>query len=141
MDLARAVQNSIEMDATHKARMEQCRERLYPRLAAKGLRAVHADPYGNCQFIALVQTAGLDMHYTQLRKEIVDYMESFPSFFGDSFGGFDQYGEYLQGMREGAWGDHFTLVAAAHLLLRPIIVTTDALSDASATMTISPPEH
>ena len=58
----------------------------------------------------------------QLREQVAEYMQSFPSLFrsflhGDEFLRFDQYCDRV---RTTAWGDHLTLNAISALLLRPI---------------------
>ena len=61
--------------------------------------------------------------------------------FGDFMEGFDDFEAYVRNMRQdGSWGDHLTLVAAAHLMMRPIRVITDTTHEESCVIQINPPE-
>ena len=66
-------------------------------------------------------------------------MEQFPELFGNFIDDFPNFKEYLQYMRkQGSWGDHLTLTALSHLMLRPIIVLTDNAEKPE--LLIEPPE-
>ena len=58
--------------------------------------------------------------------------------FGD--GGFKSFDASVQYIRTpGKWGDHLTLVAAAQVLMAPIRVITDSVSEDGALLVINPP--
>ena len=63
-----------------------------------------------------------------------------PETFGDYWDGWDSFGQYVEHMRKaGSWGNHLTLMAAAHVLMRPIHVLTDSVHDVTGAHTISQP--
>ena len=137
-DLAEAVRRSSEAGVDDG---EEARARLYVRLAASGLVPIETAAEGDCQFIAIVATASLGVTARQLRKEVVQYLATFPQAFDGFWDGFGDFNEYLAYMRrQGSWGDHLTLTAVAHLTMRPIHVVTDRFAEESATMIVTPPD-
>ena len=98
------------------------------------------EAHGDCQFIALLQTAGLGLHHMALREIICNYLALLPAVFGECWEGqFADFNDYLANMRkESTWGDHLTLQAAANLMLRPIWVVGDSTHDNAAIMKINP---
>ena len=68
-----------------------------------------------------------------------------PELFADSVHDVRNFREYLGRVRRdadrdgGAWGDHLTLAALAHLLLRPIVCITDDPNHATMPP-VNPPE-
>ena len=127
-------------EAQRKERWDQSRQRMVmKRLADRQLQRVPTAPYGNCQFIAVCQAAGLDVGHESLRQQVVNYLEHCSERFGsfaDGFPNFDRYLEYMR--RDGSWGDHLTLTAVADLLLRPVHVITDSTHSAAAEVIIKP---
>ena len=70
----------------------------------------------------------------------MDYMRGFPQLFGEAWNGFPDFEAYLAYMgQDGSWGDHLCVVAAAHLLWRPIVVITDSSHESSALIRVTPP--
>ena len=97
---------------------------LQEALQAQGLLNVDVPPDGSCQFHALIVSGGLmDMTTEELRERIVLYL----GLNGDRFSPYvvGDWQEYLVNMsKPTCWGDHVTLLAAAELLGRPIVVHT-----------------
>ena len=51
-----------------------------------------------------------------------------------------RYGAYCANLaKDGVWGDELSLLGAAHILQRPIVVVTDSLSENEFCRQISPP--
>ena len=69
-----------------------------------------------------------------------DYLEGYAEMF-NKFGNFRNYGRYVTLMRKRTtWGDHLTLTAMAHLLMRPIVLITDRDSHHDYLREIAPPQ-
>ena len=83
----------------------------------------------------------MTIEHHQLRQQVCDYMAQYPDWFAGfadgPFRGFDAYLNYMR--RDNAWGDHLTLVAVAHLLLRPVHVVSDHVRDENHFTVIPPP--
>ena len=73
--------------------------------------------------------------------QIADYISNLPEVFGEYWDGWDNFEAYVAHIRQDtSWGDQLTLMAAAHLLMRPISVITDSLHEASGLIQVEPPE-
>jgi hypothetical protein len=111
------------------------------RLDSLGRLRQNTEPDGDCQFLAVVATAELDLSAHELRAQVCDYLQMFPEIFNGFWTGFPNFEQYIQHMRKaGSWGDHLTLLAASHLLLRPIMLVTDTTHEESATILVTPPD-
>jgi len=132
-DMRRAVEESqlsyaqqvslIESEAD-KAHREAEERRMNEALAPYGAQRVYTARKGNCQFIALVETANLDIDHEELRQlvcnELVEHSARYrASVTAADYGG-GSYEAYVATMRgDGAWGDHLTLQVAANVMMRP----------------------
>ena len=139
-DMAEALRLSFE-EAQRVAEASDAPRRLVSaRLAALGLERKTTPADGNCQFIAVCESAGLAISPFELRQMVCTYMAERP----DTFAGFlpaapSGFGAYIGFMRkDGAWGDHLTLLAASLIIGRPVRVVNDALDDDAAIFTVPP---
>lgn len=136
-----AIERSLQDPEEHHKRMLRSYSLLGPRLRAKGVRRVEVPRDGNCQFTALVESGQLALTPENLRSQICSYIAHLPEVFGDHWDGWDNFEDYVSYMRaNGSWGDHLTLLAAAHLLLRPIHVITDSTHHENAIHIVEPPD-
>ena len=46
-----------------------------------GLQAVDTEAIGNCQFIAVVHSGGLNISHVDLRKQVVDALSRWPEYY------------------------------------------------------------
>ena len=142
------VELAIELSQAESQELRQQEERsnevLDARCAARGLKRVCVPPLANCLFEAIVHAAMVPLTAKQLRLAVVDYLRPLGRLFGPSmesrFAG--RYQDYCDQMsRDGVWGDQLCLVAAAHILPRPIWVITDsaAVEESGYISKICPP--
>mmetsp|Transcript_119427 Transcript_119427/g.223288 ORF Transcript_119427/g.223288 Transcript_119427/m.223288 type:complete len:204 (-) Transcript_119427:101-712(-) len=116
---------------------EANRRRLAQLLKRHGSteRPVLAD--GNCQFRALAdQLYGSEDHHEVVREQVVQQLAADK----DRYSGFvpGRFSDYLRDMsRDGTWGDHVTLQAAADALGVGIHIITDHMTDAFIEVTPS----
>mmetsp|Transcript_79766 Transcript_79766/g.222028 ORF Transcript_79766/g.222028 Transcript_79766/m.222028 type:complete len:180 (-) Transcript_79766:86-625(-) len=119
------VANAEQRDATSQHSRKRL-ARLLDRAAVRE-RVVAAD--GNCQFRALAdQLYGSEEHHAQMRSQVCAQLRACP----DRYAGFvpERFEGYVARMeRDGTWGDHVTLQAAADALGVKINVFTDYLTD------------
>mmetsp|Transcript_115309 Transcript_115309/g.330981 ORF Transcript_115309/g.330981 Transcript_115309/m.330981 type:complete len:184 (-) Transcript_115309:95-646(-) len=105
------------------------RERLARLLRRHGVKERDVAGDGNCQFRALSdQLYGSEDHHASVRQLVVAQLTKEP----DRYTGFvpGRFRDYVGGMaRDGTWGDHVTLQAAADALGVEIHVLTDFLTD------------
>ena len=137
-----AIQLSEEENKELQHRMEHSYRRVDTRLAAMGLRRVPVPALGNCQFDSLIYTAEIPMTSMELRKFISQYLQPLARLFGGRMEGqfHGRYGAYCANLaKDGVWGDELSLLGAAHILQRPIVVVTDSLSENEFCRQISPP--
>jgi hypothetical protein len=140
-DVDEAIVRSLKDSKDYQRKLRLSFALLAPRLRNKGLQRVEIAGDGNCQFEALVQSGSLPVNHAELRSQVCHYIATLPEVFGDYWDGWDNFEDYLEHMQEdGSWGDHLTLMAAAHILLRPIHVITDSTHESHATMVVEPPE-
>ena len=120
--MAMATALSLETSSKECKQARQSARRLAPRLRQHKVCRLETEALGDCQFIAIARTAGLNMKHGELRQQICNYLELLPDIFGDFWEGhFADFTHYLAYMRsDGSWSDYLTLTAAANLLLRPI---------------------
>ena len=138
-DLAEGKRRSLEMDGEIAAKRRRSLQILSERLGQRGLERTETVGEGDCVFIALVESAGLSVTHAELRAQICNHLADLP----ELFSGFvaEQFEEYVAYMRlAGSWGDHLCLVAAAHLLHRPIHVVSDHSLEEKCEIVITPPE-
>eukprot|EP00928_Gymnodinium_smaydae_P033299 TRINITY_DN23890_c0_g1_i1.p1 TRINITY_DN23890_c0_g1~~TRINITY_DN23890_c0_g1_i1.p1 ORF type:complete len:206 (-),score=44.01 TRINITY_DN23890_c0_g1_i1:113-673(-) len=99
-------------------------------LRSRGLREKQVEGDGNCQFRALAdQLYGSQEHHASLRKIVVEQLRRGR----ENYAGFvpGRFEDYVAEMaRDGTWGDHVTLQAAADALGTRIHVLTDRFVDA-----------
>ena len=139
--VAQAIQNSLEDNEEAQQKLKRSMALLAPRLRMRNIRRVDTQALGDCQFIAVAMSGKLDIHHESLRQQVCDYLEALPATFQEIFKDFAQFTAYVQRMRKSCtWGDHLTLLAMAHLLLRPICVITDSTHEEVSVMEILPPE-
>jgi hypothetical protein len=118
---------SLEENSADKARREEEEARMAERLTTHGARRITTNRHGNCQFIAIVETAGLDESPFDWRQRVCAEMTRDAARYRDSineqdYGGGD-FNAYVAEMRkDGAWGDALTLHVAATILKRPFRV-------------------
>ena len=67
--------------------------RVEKRLRRTKLVRTETEALGNCQFIALTQTAGLSLSAHAFRQEVVEYLRPLGDLFGDSLEG-RSHGKY-----------------------------------------------
>ena len=140
-DVDEAIARSLKDSKEYQRQLRRSYAMLAPRLRNRGLQRMEIQRDGNCQFEALVQSGILPVSHRELRAQVCNYISTLPEFFGDYWDGWDNFEDYVKHMRENAaWGDHLTLMAAAHILLRPIHVITDSTHDSHAILVVEPPE-
>ena len=127
-----AIQLSQAESQGLQEQQEQSYRLLDERCRLRGLRRIPVDPYGNCQFEALVHAAQVPLSPSQLRFAVVQYLRPLGALFGDRMescfaGRYQAYCDNL--LKDGVWGDDLTLLAGAHILRRPIVIITDSASD------------
>ncbi|CAJ1360790.1 unnamed protein product [Effrenium voratum] len=119
-----------ELETSQEAEAARRHARLERLLAAHGLaeRPVAGD--GNCQFRALAdQLYGSEEHHDAIRAQVLEQLRTLPSRYqGFVPGRFESYLAHMA--RDGAWGDHVTLQAAADVLGVRIHVVSDFLEEA-----------
>ena len=129
MNLACAL--SLQDNENARKQKERSLAALRPRLAELGLERVEVEPFGDCQFLAVLFSASVPLDCQEFRAQVCQYLKHCASQFetqiSSRFKSFDQYLECM--MRPQAWGDELTLCAMSHLLLRPIIVLSDEESE------------
>jgi len=111
--------------------IQQRRERLSQLLREHGVRERPVEGDGNCQFRALAdQLYGSEDHHAAIREQVIDQLRAEPHRYkGFVEGG--NYDDYVAEMaRNGTWGDHVTLQAAADAMGARIHVLTDNLTEA-----------
>jgi hypothetical protein len=107
------------------------------RLAQCGREALDTEGLGNCQYLAVIQSAGLVKDHDELRQEVCDFIEAVPDEFSSFIEGNALSAYVLAMRRDCTWGDHLTLRVMAVLLGRPIRVVTST-SDPSWSRLILP---
>eukprot|EP00931_Biecheleriopsis_adriatica_P121099 TRINITY_DN96179_c0_g1_i1.p1 TRINITY_DN96179_c0_g1~~TRINITY_DN96179_c0_g1_i1.p1 ORF type:complete len:207 (+),score=37.33 TRINITY_DN96179_c0_g1_i1:46-621(+) len=109
---------------------EQSRQRLLQLLRKHGVRERQVGADGNCQFRALAdQLYGSEDHHAAVREQVVNQLRAAAEHYRGFVPG--RFEDYLVDMsRDGTWGDHVTLQAAADVLGLKIHVLTDHLSEA-----------
>lgn len=87
-------------------------------LAEAGFFIRHMDSDGNCMFRSIAdQLTGDAQKYDQYRQDIITYIESHEDHFSFFIEDSENFGEYIQRMRQdGEWGDQPELCAAAQCL-------------------------
>lgn len=103
---------------------DDSRRLLEGRIKLYGMREVVVKGDGNCQFRALAEQLYGDqsMHGT-VRKVVAQQLRLFGELYREHVPG--QYEEYCSAMaRDGEWGDHVTLKAAADVYHTRIVVLT-----------------
>ena len=136
-----ALQRSVDDDEEARQQAAQGIARVEPRLRRLSLVRTETEALGNCQFAALTQTAGLSLTPHEFRQQVVDYLRPLGDLFGEKMEGrfHGNYEGYLHYMAtDCSWGDSLTRIAAAHLLMRPIVLVTDSASDQE--VVINPPD-
>ena len=73
MDIA--VQRSLEESQELQERLARSNALLDARVARLGLRRIATEPYGDCQFLAIIHSAQLPLSAQQLRHRIVQYLK------------------------------------------------------------------
>lgn len=142
---AEACRRSLSGDAGRQDRVRRSREILDGRLVPRGLQRVPTAALGDCLFVAVAQTAGLEITHRSLRAQACDYMdryrEIFARFLDVTTGPFQSFSQYLDWMRvEQHWGDHLVLTAISHLMMRPVHVIRDSVNERNCVQIIKPPE-
>ena len=127
-----ALQMSEAENKELQDRMRESYQLVDARLELMHLRRVPVAALGNCQFDALVYSAQVLMTSMELRCFIAQYLRPLARFFqermeGQFKGRFESYCANLQ--KEGVWGDELSLLGAAHILQRPIVLVTDSKSN------------
>ena len=142
MDIA--VQRSLEENQELKERLARSNALLDARVARLGLRRVATDPFGDCQFLAVIHSAQLPLSAQQLRYRIVQYLKPLSGWFSDrmenQFRG--RYAAWCSHMAQpGTWGCELTLLGASHVMRRPVRVITDseAEDEQAYTRLLTPP--
>ena len=122
-----AIHLSLEENEAAKAKRQASIAALKPRLDALGLQRIDTEAHGDCQFLAVVFSAGLPVDPQDFRGQIVGYLKHCACHFEDKISShFRSFQQYLENMaRPHTWGDELTLCAASHLLLRPVVVLSD----------------
>jgi hypothetical protein len=136
--IARTLQENEEL----RQRMERSLGQIDRRLAEMKLRRVPVPPYGNCQFEAIKVTAQLPIGVSDLRMSIVQYLRPLSRFFAERMEGQfkGRYEAYCQNLeKDGTWGDELSLLGAAHLLRRPVVLVTDSSDNEAYCRDINPP--
>lgn len=89
---------------------------LEDKLSVYGLQEKRMKGDGNCQFTSLSdQLYNSPSHHLEVRQMVVNQLRQNPEFYNSYIPG--DYDEYLEQMeKEGEWGDHVTLQAAADVL-------------------------
>lgn len=97
---------------------------LEEKLSVYGLQEKRMKGDGNCQFTSLSdQLYNSPSHHLEVRQMVVNHLKEHPEFYISYIPG--DYEEYLEEMeKEGEWGDHVTLQAAADVLGVRIYVLT-----------------
>ena len=122
-----AIHLSLEENEAAKAKRQASIAALKPRLDALGLQRIDTEAHGDCQFLAVVFSAGLPVDPQDFRSQIVGYLKHCACHFEDKISShFRSFQQYLENMAHPhTWGDELTLCAASHLLLRPVVVLSD----------------
>eukprot|EP00927_Polykrikos_kofoidii_P006536 TRINITY_DN12642_c0_g1_i1.p1 TRINITY_DN12642_c0_g1~~TRINITY_DN12642_c0_g1_i1.p1 ORF type:complete len:179 (+),score=18.30 TRINITY_DN12642_c0_g1_i1:267-803(+) len=108
---------------------EESRARLAKLLRRNNVRERPVEMDGNCQFRALADQlyASQDYH-EQIRSQVIAQLRTHPDRYASFVpGNFEAYITEME--RDGTWGDHVTLQAAADALCVRINVLTDYLTD------------
>eukprot|EP00929_Paragymnodinium_shiwhaense_P039855 TRINITY_DN20878_c0_g1_i1.p1 TRINITY_DN20878_c0_g1~~TRINITY_DN20878_c0_g1_i1.p1 ORF type:complete len:184 (-),score=35.63 TRINITY_DN20878_c0_g1_i1:490-1041(-) len=131
----KVVQAPAALDARKReALAEESRSRLKDLFRRHNIRERPVEPDGNCQFRALAdQLYGSQEHHAEVRSLAVAQLKTNPEFYvGFVPGSFEEYVADMS--RDGSWGDHVTLQAAAdalgtkiHVLTNPHGYITDGL--------------
>ena len=117
------------------------RARVAGRLANKGMARVDTEGLGDCFFIAVIRTLGLELTPDELRHQCCDYLEANAHFFEASFaGGRVGLDRHLALMRKPkTWATAFEVTAVSHMLMRPIHLITDSAQGEDSTIVFEPP--
>ena len=111
-----AVKRPRRSSTTFSIKLEE--ERLKARAQALGLFIKKIAGNGACQFAAIADQLGGDPDAGKLRNLVCGFMAHHKAVFNVFH---DNYDAYVDSMRKtDAWGDNFTLVAAATILGRDI---------------------
>jgi hypothetical protein len=128
-------------------------EVLLQRARARHLRVEPVAGDGNCQFHALALSSGFNGGAPELRRRVAQWLSGHAGFRPDpsdpdttlkdfcetDVEAAEDWGDYCERMaQEGQWGGHRTLVAAAHVLRRPILVVTTCREAAGETVVLHP---
>ena len=116
MGNADVIRRSIEEDAEVKAQYDIDTRCVSVRLREHGLVRVDTPAFGDCQFDAVVMTAGLPTTSGQFRQDVCDAMEVRGIYSGDFI-------QYMRG--DGIYGNEITLKAIATLLCRPVVLVSN----------------
>ena len=124
-----AIQRSLEEYHANNKRFRESLNLIHEPFRPHKLKPISIPREGDCQFEAITTTAKINIRPKQLRLEACNYLSKFLELFAIFQDGFDHFNNYLAYMRKpGSWGDHLTLMAIAHLMMRPIRVITDGIS-------------
>lgn len=101
-------------------------------VSGKGFVISNSPASGNCMFFALseqlLSVKGIRISQTELRKTLVRFLRENPNLRDETplfnfVSGHSSWADYLQSMsKDGTWGDHLVLLAAANCYQTPILV-------------------
>lgn len=125
------VELSLKDMQEHAEQLQASRALVAQRLRQEGCERIDTEADGNCFFISLSYTAGLEISPQSLRAEVCAYLRSFPQTFSDWFDTFfKSYDDYVRNLsRDGVYADDLCCLASAHLLLRPLRIISDMPDD------------
>jgi hypothetical protein len=124
-DMARAKRLSVDGDAKKKVELERRQAIIESRLLPLGRRRVNTPAHGDCQFIAVARSLGFpDESHGELRTAVCEYLSRHSDVF-DQFHADGSWERYLDKLRQGAWGDHVTIMAMARMFNHTFTTLTD----------------
>lgn len=120
-------------------------ERLARRVEAFGCRTVEVPLDGNCQFSSLAHLVYKKMTYAPVvRKQVTDWLAAHENITlknGSKLSDFvlKPWAEYVHALtRDGEWGDHVTLLAAAEAFQTKITIIDSIPDETNCVVTIVP---
>ena len=128
MGAADVIRRSIEEDAEQKAEYDIATRCVNSRLRAYGLVRCDTPAFGDCQFDAVVMTAGLPENANTFRQRVCNEMERRGIYASDFI-------SYMR--KDGNYGNSITLEVIATLLRRPVVVVSNG-SEAEAEEEFNP---
>ena len=138
MALAEGMRLSEEHMLTNDAEQRARRQRLFHNLASYGYTYEEVPRDGNCQFVAVLQQAGIPFEqHVRFRKLVILWMERNSELYNESVP--MPWDEYLRKMSvSDSWGDYSTMRAMLDMLDVSATIISDAVDLNHAMVELSP---